>query len=308
MLGPVLDTVIAMAGVYLVLSLLCTAIQEFLAQMLRLRAKNLREGLDDLLSAPIAQTILAHGIMTGLSPKGRAPTRIPADRFVAAVWDLYAAGGEAEKDVRKSLDEIPEPRFREAAIALYEEAAGDAGRFRRRLAAWFDESMEALGGAYRAKVQIFLVAIATVVTVTLNFDSLRVAESIWRNGEAREALVAVGTSLADQQSLPAFERKVLDAVSEQLPIGWDLPDTLAQIEAPTLPDLQDGLRTLFGWLISIAALSFGAPFWFDILKSVVNIRGDGSQGGSQGGGRSGGGRGQNRNDRPDTPGSPKALA
>ena len=33
--------------------------------------------------------------------------------------------------------------------------------------------------------------------------------------------------------------------------------------------------TLVGWLISILALTLGAPFWFDLLKTVINIRSDG---------------------------------
>ena len=32
---------------------------------------------------------------------------------------------------------------------------------------------------------------------------------------------------------------------------------------------------LFGWLLSIAAVSLGAPFWFDTLSRFVNLRGAG---------------------------------
>ena len=35
--------------------------------------------------------------------------------------------------------------------------------------------------------------------------------------------------------------------------------------------------SLFGWLITAVALSFGAPVWFDILGLAVNLRGDGSR-------------------------------
>ena len=30
-----------------------------------------------------------------------------------------------------------------------------------------------------------------------------------------------------------------------------------------------------GWLITIAALSLGAPFWFDLLSRVARLRGSG---------------------------------
>lgn len=32
------------------------------------------------------------------------------------------------------------------------------------------------------------------------------------------------------------------------------------------------VNTIFGWLLTMAALSFGAPFWFDILIKLVNVR------------------------------------
>jgi hypothetical protein len=35
------------------------------------------------------------------------------------------------------------------------------------------------------------------------------------------------------------------------------------------------LLHLFGWLLTIAAISVGAPFWFDTLSRFVNIRGSG---------------------------------
>jgi hypothetical protein len=35
------------------------------------------------------------------------------------------------------------------------------------------------------------------------------------------------------------------------------------------------LNRLIGWLMTVAAISLGAPFWFDTLSRFVNIRGSG---------------------------------
>lgn len=52
---------------------------------------------------------------------------------------------------------------------------------------------------------------------------------------------------------------------ETFPIGWH--------------EASDGLlgwlKTLLGWLITIAGVSVGAPFWFDLLGKVANLRGVG---------------------------------
>jgi hypothetical protein len=56
-----------------------------------------------------------------------------------------------------------------------------------------------------------------------------------------------------------------DAKSLQIPLGWQ-----------TAPDDAGGwLLKLLGWLITVFALSFGAPFWFDVLGKVVNMRSSG---------------------------------
>lgn len=35
------------------------------------------------------------------------------------------------------------------------------------------------------------------------------------------------------------------------------------------------LAMIFGWLITSAAASLGAPFWFDTLKRVISVRSSG---------------------------------
>jgi hypothetical protein len=280
MLGPVVDTVIAMATLYLVLSLLCTSIQEFVAQFFQLRSKNLKKGLDELIGSSVAKEIMGHGLMAGLAPKGRFPSRIPADRFVATIFEKYAAAEQASGDVRKGLEAIPDQTLRQASLALYDDASGNVSAFKTKLGNWFDESMVALGGRYRANVQVYLVIIATIVTVSLNFDSLKVAQTIWTQGEVRQALVEMGMGLGQPDvEIPKFDQEMLDSISTLAPIGWDLPDDWkVNFEAYKSIGIDELGQTFVGWLISIAALSFGAPFWFDILKSIVKIRGDGSDG------------------------------
>jgi hypothetical protein len=65
-----------------------------------------------------------------------------------------------------------------------------------------------------------------------------------------------------------------------LPIGWRLcADTTSTLATPLLWCGSNAgwsalgfLGMLFGWMITAAAVSLGAPFWFDILKRFVSIR------------------------------------
>jgi hypothetical protein len=51
-----------------------------------------------------------------------------------------------------------------------------------------------------------------------------------------------------------------------LPIGWGDGNK---------PDFGGSITWLAGWLLTIVALSLGAPFWFDLLNKLVRLRGSG---------------------------------
>lgn len=39
----------------------------------------------------------------------------------------------------------------------------------------------------------------------------------------------------------------------------------------------DLLKLLIGWIVSGLAISMGAPFWFDLLGKIMNVRNSGSK-------------------------------
>ena len=66
----------------------------------------------------------------------------------------------------------------------------------------------------------------------------------------------------------AYLRFVQNRVAElKLPIGWEWRNYIPHRQAA-----QNGWYAFPGWLLTAAALSFGAPFWFDLLLKLVNIR------------------------------------
>ncbi|HAK79346.1 MAG TPA: hypothetical protein DCM71_21180 [Runella sp.] len=57
-----------------------------------------------------------------------------------------------------------------------------------------------------------------------------------------------------------------------IPLGWQLEKLPTCTKDGIGAWLAYWIRKLAGLLISIGAISAGAPFWFDMLKNVVNIR------------------------------------
>lgn len=39
----------------------------------------------------------------------------------------------------------------------------------------------------------------------------------------------------------------------------------------------EGFKMLLGWMLSGIAIAMGAPFWFDLLSKIVNVRNTGSK-------------------------------
>jgi hypothetical protein len=105
MLGSsVLEVAIGVIFVYLLLSLICTALNEGIASVINKRGKNLFEGVKNLLNDPeftgLAQEVYHHGLVDGLSKnasKPGMPTRLPSymhsSTFSLALLDILGARG-----------------------------------------------------------------------------------------------------------------------------------------------------------------------------------------------------------------------
>jgi hypothetical protein len=93
-----------------------------------------------------------------------------------------------------------------------------------------------------------------------------------------------------------YDAALADLAELQLPIGWEAPSALAESDTgirlvtDTAVDDWPGAiwepggvsrwmqaldQHLIGWLLTMLAVSLGAPFWFDMLNRLISIRGAG---------------------------------
>jgi hypothetical protein len=64
----------------------------------------------------------------------------------------------------------------------------------------------------------------------------------------------------------------IEQVNDALGIGWrSFKDRPGATTPFTI------LSMLLGWIITGLAITLGAPFWFDLLKKLIQIRGSGSR-------------------------------
>jgi hypothetical protein len=186
---------------------------------------------------------------------------------------------------------------------------------RVNLESWFNDAMERLSGTYKRKAQITAFIIGFILALLLNVDSISVATSLWREPTLRQAIIAQAQSytlpaasqgstatVSPLQNIPALETQLL---ALNIPFGWTftlfntaglqcsllpvkasqvwgIPSRDSQAQPVCLrfsnlpPDSISWLVKLLGMLMTAAAAAQGAPFWFDILGKLVNVRGTGT--------------------------------
>lgn len=117
--SSVLEVAIGVIFIYLLVSLICTAVNEMFASLINKRGENLFEGIKNLLNDPsftgFAQKLYNHGLVDGISQSGKnpnKPSRRPAymasKTFALALLDILGSQsvGESWKDIaeRRKLD------------------------------------------------------------------------------------------------------------------------------------------------------------------------------------------------------------
>jgi hypothetical protein len=290
MLLPVLDVAIGIVFVFLLFSLVVTALNEVVLSKLDLRARFLKEGLSELLqsSSKTAEGKLAirlhdffqHGLISSLSrskydPKAKGtkgvPSYIPGKSFVLTLLSLVTEGKDPDRipDMRAQIEEIGNDPLKKTLLALYDDAAGDLDHFKANLENWFNESMDRVGGWYKRYAQQCLLAFSFLLAVACNVDSIRIIQSLSTDSKLRESLVNQAAKFSDAQppEVPATEklRNFKDALAELggagLPIGWN--DSSGQRLIQGLPQPQDALSVKFwqGNLFTHQTLGV-ASLWF----------------------------------------------
>ena len=91
MLGsPMLDVAIGLVFFYVTLSLVCSSIQEIIAAVFGLRARNLRRGIINLVGNEYARALYDHPLIKGLRKPGRLPSYVSAEIFATALIEVVA--------------------------------------------------------------------------------------------------------------------------------------------------------------------------------------------------------------------------
>jgi len=230
--------------------------------------------------------------------------RLPAGGDVAAldrlaadvdigITDLSALLSEATSQVDRALgdgraliDQIAFPQLRDTLKTLVGGGQASIDDVRLAAAKWFDTSMERVTGWYKRRIQFFSFVIGLGVAVVINADAINVVQTIATNEKLRGELVALAQTAVKAETETDRAAKLRGEV-DRLPIGWyrstcDLASKAAVScsEPATWKDLTSfnlrvSLLSVIGWLVTALAMKLGAPFWFDLLSTLIRMRASG---------------------------------
>jgi hypothetical protein len=164
---------------------------------------------------------------------------------------------------------------------------------------WFNDAMQRISGVFRRYTYSMALLIGFYLAIFLNIDLISVTTYLWRDPTVRQVLVenaanfqvpAAGLESNPEQSIQSSGNQFTGL---NLPIGWVLdriqnpadcrlfpragesfgiPLLGTCLAPPQTSDQTNLFLKLLGLMFTAFAIQQGTPFWFDVLKRLVNLR------------------------------------
>ena len=240
--SSIIDVAIGVIFGFLVVSLVASTVLEAISSALKWRAKDLRQGVQQLVSDPdfdgLALKLYQHA---AINPRGtprdlNAPAYIPSQQFATAMMDILKLSGAVLGAAAAPASPIValqaavdtgltgNPRLQTLLTGIVQRSQGDLKQIETALGAWFDSGMDRLSGAYKRKTQLVSFLIALVLSALLNVDAIRIAHVLWEQ-----------PAIADSLKLPPADASALAHAG-----GPNKPPTQSQPATPPAADPNSG--------------------------------------------------------------------
>jgi hypothetical protein len=214
--STVLEVALGLMFVYLLFSLLCSAVGEYIEAKLNSRARYLQEGIRLLLNETdgtgidLAERLYTHGLVRPLYRNAaKLPSYIPSRTFALALWNMAtSAAADAQapagnvgvtsdlKRIREAVEtQIPNQELKTALLTLIDEANGDLARARKNVEDWYDAMMDRVSGWYKRRTAVIMLVLGFVVAAAVNADTISLANALARDVGTRPDLGFEGSAL-----------------------------------------------------------------------------------------------------------------
>lgn len=302
-----IDILIGLIVVFLSVSMAVSALTEIISHRMKMRPEQLKKALLGMLDGTrtdsteipknhwfFNQTLLHSMSDWGAEFPSYLDRKTFGEALLLAIDKEYASkkGDALVAALEVKLADMPiNAGVKQLLVSYVRQSEGDALRFQALAASWFDRVMDRATGWYKRNTATIGVVIAALIVFAGNIDTLAIAGAL-RNSDTLRAKMgelagqmaakapqppaapAPAVTPADQAAAPpkrtqTAEQQAADIRKELasmqtagLPLGW-AGDTTSNWA---------WLTKFLGLLITVCAATLGAPFWFDMLSKVTNIR------------------------------------
>ena len=301
--STVLEVAIGMAFLYLLLATFCTTANEWIAAVFKTRGKLLASGLKQMLDGQsltksadggnlleLLGSFYKHPLVTGLMDEGTSGegkfSYMSARSFAKVVMDLVTPqqpGSITFDQLETGIKNLPDGDVKTTLLALIQNTNNDLQQAQRAIEGWFDDTMDRVSGWYKRRTQLWTLIVAGVLTIATNADTLQIARQLWTEPVLRSAVVESAKERAAQPRSTVNVENPNPGSPANPKDSSGGSDVLTDAESALLGQILgwkgvhgwgflDWFERVAGWILTILAVSLGAPFWFDTLNKFVNLR------------------------------------
>jgi hypothetical protein len=190
--------------------------------------------------------------------------------------------------------------------SIWADAEGDVRKFAVLLEQWYDDTMERASGWFKKKTRLMLFLIGLAMAVIFNVDTISIAGKLsgdpglakqladnaavyMQNHKESVSQVDSAGTIADKKtsdeelntvikkadvlmdSANALIHENITNSNKLLGLGWG-ESGKHKSNTNCFTCNFNGWRSIAGWIITALAVSLGAPFWFDLLNKLMQLR------------------------------------
>jgi len=281
-----LEVVIGLIFIYYALGSIVSLITKLINEAFETRGRSLEKHLERIVGNKHVGDFVALPQLKALRPiryKGplgvvlsatepKKLEKIPVATLVDSYFDYVGlASKEFELDELKALiNAFPESEGKQAMLKWVGQGVTKVEDLRKRVTAYFTGVMDQAAATFKSNARSFVIMLSFFLTLLLGTDSINMAQALWENAGLRALVVAKAEETVQVGGEEQDVEQLLTDLSalKVINVGWFLNE---RPEASAGAEDWAGfvLMKTLGLGLTVAAVSQGSSFWYDLLKKIV---------------------------------------
>jgi hypothetical protein len=282
-----LEVVIGLIFIYYVLGSVVSLITKLINEAFETRGKSLEKHLKKIVGDSHVEDFVKLPQLKSLQPiryKGplgfitsatepKKLEKIPVATMVDSYFDFVGLSSkEFELDELKSLiTAFPESEGKQAMLKWVGQGVTKVEDLRKRTTAYFGGVLDQAAATFKSNARSFVIMLSIFLTLLLGTDSIKMAQALWENAGLRALVVANAEEAVRLEGEDQDVEKLLTDLSalKVINIGWFLNER-PESPAGVMDWVWFVLAKVLGLGLTMAAVSQGSSFWYDLLKKLVS--------------------------------------